>query len=166
MQRIDLFAGVVFLVIHVSINVNQLAALGREFLWPPKPPCPACNQPLWWHGFVLAYLACFAQAVFLRRLYCPHCGAVHRLRPDSHWRRFQSPIATIEEVIAHRQGRGRWRPDLPRPRQRQWWRRLRRKTSVCLGLCFAGTLLDAFAALVRVGVLPVSSVMQCGDPGG
>lgn len=151
------------MVIPVEIDVNQLMALGKEFFWPePKPPCPRCGQSLWWHGFVLAYLSCFTEAVFLRRLFCPHCGGVHRLRPTSHWSRFQSTIKAIESTIGHRQRHGRWRPDLPRARQRQWWRRLRMKAMVCLGFSLGGSLSDAFAILIRAGTIPVSSVMQCG----
>lgn len=153
------------MVIPVNIAVNQLAALGKEFPWP-KPSCPLCGERLWWHGFALAYLACLTEAVFLRRLYCPHCGSVHRLRPESHWRRFQSAIKTIEHAISHRWKHGRWRPDLPRPRQRQWWRRLRRKATVCLGLAVSDALHDAYLVLIRAGAIPVSSVIKCGNEAG
>ena len=149
------------MVIPVDVDVNQLAALGKKYLWPKPAACPKCGSRLWWHGFVLAYLACLVEAVFFRRLFCPQCNAVHRLRPSSHWPRFQSSINTIAQVIAHRANNARWRPDLPRPRQRQWWRRLARKSMLCLGLSFAGSLLDAFEALLAAATIPVSSVMQC-----
>lgn len=152
------------MVIPVEVDVNQLAVLGKKFVWgETKPRCPRCGQPLWWHGFVSAYLDCLAEAVFLRRLFCPYCRSVHRLRPRSHWRRFQSSIKTIEQAVSHRQDQGRWRPDLPRPRQRQWWYRLRRKACVCLGMAFDGSLSEAFMMLVRVGAIAVGSVMQCGN---
>lgn len=153
------------MVIPVNIAVNQLAAQGKKFPWP-KPSCPLCGERLWWHGFVPAYLSCLVEAVFLRRLYCPHCGSVHRLRPESHWRRFQSAIKTIERAISHRWDHGRWRPDLPRPRQRQWWRRLKRKASVCLGLAVSDRPSDAFVMLIRAGAIPVSSVIKCGNEAG
>jgi hypothetical protein len=88
---------------------------------------------------------------------------VHRLRPISHWHRFQSSVATIGQVITHRQNNGRWRPDLPRPRQRQWWRRLKKKSLLCLGLSFAGSLFDSFLTLIEAGAIPVNSVMECDD---
>ena len=154
------------MVIFVDIDVNQLFLQGKKFLWDKPEVCPECSERLWWHGFVLAYLACFAEAIFLRRLYCPKCHSVHRLRPKSHWRSFQSSINTIEQTIVHRQQTGRWRPDLPRPRQRQWWHRLRKKARLCLGLAFCGTLLDGFLALIKAAAIPVSSLMQCGDQGG
>lgn len=152
------------MIIPVEIDVNQLIKLGKKFIWgETKPSCPKCDQPLWWHGFVPAYLDCFAEPVFLRRLYCPYCKSVHRLRPKSHWPRFQSSIKTIKQTIFHRQGQDRWRPDLPRSRQRQWWYRLRRKACLCLDLSFGGSLSDAFVMLVQAGVIPVGSVMQCGN---
>lgn len=151
------------MVIVAEIDVNQLAALGKEFSWEKPSACPKCDGHLWWHGFVLAYLACFGQPLYFRRLFCPHCLTVHRLRPDSHWPRFQSSIDTITQAINHRQRTGRWCPQLPRPRQRQWWRRLKKNALGCLGLSYNGALFAAFLALFSVGAIPVSSVMQCGD---
>jgi hypothetical protein len=151
------------LVIPVDIDVNQLVVLGKKFSWTKPSTCPKCGGHLWWHGFVLAYLACFAEALFFRRLYCPHCCSVHRLRPKSHWRRFQSSIDTIEQTIAHRQNNSRWRSDLPRARQRQWWRRLKKKSLVCLGLSLAGSLFDSFQTLLAAGIIPVSSLIRCDD---
>ena len=149
------------MVILVDVDVNQLAILGKKYLWPKPAACPKCGCRLWWHGFASGYLACLVETVFFRRLFCPQCNSVHRLRPSSHWPRFQSSINTIVQVIAHRQNNARWRPDLPRPRQRQWWRRLARKSMLCLGLSFAGYMLDAFEALLTAATIPVSSVMQC-----
>ncbi len=151
------------MIIPVDIDVNQLAILGKKYLWQKPSACPRCGGHLWWHGFVLAYPACLAEAVFFRRLLCPHCRSVHRLRPKSYWRRFQSSVATIEQVIAHRQNNGRWSPDLPRPRQRQWWRRLQKKSLLCLGLSFVGSLFDSFLTLIEAGAIPVNSVMECDD---
>ena len=156
-------AGVLSLVIPVVVDVNQLAILGKQFLWEKPASCPKCRERLWWHGFVLAYLTCLAEAVFLRRLFCPHCRSIHRLRPASHWRRFQSSIKTIRETVAHRQEKCRWRPDLPRPRQRQWWRRLKAKSLLCLGLSIAGSPFDSFLVLMDWGAIPVSSVIKCDD---
>ena len=151
------------MIIPVDVDVNQLAILGKKYFWQKPSACPRCGGHLWWHGFVPAYLACLADAVSIRRLFCPHCRSVHRLRPKSHWSRFQSSIATIEQVIAHRQSNGCWRPDLPRPRQRQWWHRLKKKSLLCLGLSFVGSLFDSFLTLIEAGAIPVNSVMECDD---
>jgi len=154
-------AGVVFLILPVDVDVNLLARMGKAFPWP-APACPFCGQTMWGHGFVASWLGALGEAVFLRRLYCPHCHTVHRLRPSSHWRRFQSSIETIEQTVAHREGHGCWRPDLPRGRQRQWWRRLARKARLCLGESF-GNAVNAFRELCDAGAIPVSRLMQCGE---
>lgn len=156
-------AGVPPLVIVVDIDVNLLATLGKEFPWVKPTCCPKCGGPLWWHGFVPAYFSGLFLAVLLRRLFCPLCRSVHRLRPKAYWRRFQSPVNVIRQAIAHRKKTGRWRPDLPRPRQRQWWRRLAIKVKLCLGLAYAGSCNEAFITLMNRGAIPVSSVMECGD---
>jgi hypothetical protein len=161
MQDPNIRQGVVYLVILVKIDVKQLALSGKDFEWARPAACPRCGAGLWWHGFVTAYLACLVEAVFLRRAYCPNCKSVHRLRPDSHWSRFQSSINSITRIISHRQKHGRWKPDLPRSRQRQWWRHLRRKVKLCLGLNFDGTWFEGFVALLKAGIIPVSRVMDC-----
>ena len=151
------------MVIPVDIDVNQLHQLGKDFQWVKPTSCPKCGGGLWWHGFVTAYLSCFAEAVFLRRIYCPYCFSSHRLRPKIFWSRFQSSFKTIENVISYRQKHGRWQPDLPRPRQRQWWHRMRKKVKVCLGMSFSGEPSEAFALFLEASSIPVSSVMQCGN---
>lgn len=150
------------MVLPVEIDVNSLARLGRNFPWEKPPSCPCCQGTLWWHGFVPAYLGGLLVAVFLRRLYCPYCKSVHRLRPVDHWRRFQSAIPTIRESIAHREQHGRWRPDLPRPRQRQWWRRLGWMIEAVPGLSFSGSRLEGFDAVIDRRQVPVGSVIQSG----
>ena len=107
---------------------------------------------MWWHGFVLAYFSCCSDPVYLRRLRCPGCGAVHRLKPTGYFPRFRSSIREIQESIAHRCRRGRWRPDLPRSRQRQWWHRLGRMITLMLGISFSGTFLHGFDLLMHNNV--------------
>ncbi len=154
------------MIIFVRVNVKQLASMGKKFHWLKPDACPKCGAGLWWHGFVLAYMACLVESVFLRRLYCPVCRSVHRLRPDSHWSRFQSSINTITETVGYRQAHGRWRPDLPRSRQRRWWRILGRKVKFCLGLNSGLSMFDGFKALLEAGAIPVSRVMECGKKSG
>lgn len=153
-------AGVIFLVIPVDIDVNDLTRLGRYFPWPKPSRCPSCSQNLWWHGFVLAYFAVLAEPVFIRRLYCPHCHGVHRLRPSGYWPRFRSSIEEIRQAVEHRGKTKRWRPDLPRPRQRQWWKRLARMCLAALGFSFAGNLPEAFESLAELGIIPVTSAAE------
>lgn len=57
--------GVDSLVLFVSVKVKDIARLGRAFPWKKPRCCPRCHTGLWWHGFVLAYFACCAEAVHL-----------------------------------------------------------------------------------------------------
>lgn len=164
MQGLASRQGVALLVLSVEVDVNEIARLGKDFPWVKPSGCPHCGQPLWWHGFVPAYFSCLAEPVFLRRLRCCCCRAVHRLRPAGYWRRFRSSITDISESISHRSDSGRWRADHPRPRQRQWWRRLQRIASAVLGLV-SGSSVAAFEALLLRGFLPVSSSFDCDNSG-
>lgn len=152
------------MVISVAADVNEIARLGRDFSWIKPVGCPFCGQPLWWHGFVLAYFSCLAEAVFLRRLRCSCCRSVHRLKPSGYWRRFRSPMAEIFQSVSHHSGSGHWRRDLPRDRQRQWRRRLQRMIKAVLGV-FCGSDRAAFEALVTRGFIPVSLSFECDNSG-
>ena len=144
------------MVLFVAVNVKDIACLGRNFPWPKPKSCPRCQAGLWWHGFVLAYFSCWPEPIYLRCLRCPCCGAVHRLKPAGYFPRFRSSIREIQEAIEHRCRRGRWRPDLPRGRQRQWWRRLDRMIRLVLGISFAGPFTQAFNLLKEQNIIPVT----------
>jgi hypothetical protein len=145
------------LVLPVAADVNEIARLGREFPWVKPSSCPRCQQPLWWHGFVLAYFTPLVEGVFLRRLRCPCCKAIHRLKPVGYWKRFRSSVSEIQRCIEHRSSSGRWLVVVPRYRQRQWWRRLRRLAVAMLGLTSAGCAMKSFRALAERGFVPVST---------
>lgn len=153
------------MVLHVAADVNEIARLGKDFPWIKPAGCPRCHQPLWWHGFTLAYFPPLVAAVFLRRLRCSCCKAVHRLKPDGYWRRFRTPIIEIQSCVEHRTVSGRWCSEQPRERQRQWWRRLRRLAAAVLGLAIAGDTMHSFQALFEKGFIPVSSSFHCGNYG-
>ena len=152
------------MVLFCDVDIKDLVRLNRKYPWERPPYCPGCRGGLWWHGFVPAYFSFSPAAVLLRRLRCPQCGAVHRLRPQTHWRRFQTPIQTIREAIAHRVRTHRWRADLSRAGQRQWWRRLRRLVTMMLGISFPDSLLGGFDALRSQGFIPVSRTIQRAPP--
>jgi hypothetical protein len=50
-------------------------------------------------AYVRPYFDGSPEALWLKRWRCPDCGAVHRYRPDSHWRRFLAPITTILAIL-------------------------------------------------------------------
>jgi len=159
MQGLASRQGVALLVLSVDVDVNEIARLGKDFPWVKPSGCPRCGQPLWWHGFVLAYFSCLIEPVFLRRLRCSCCRAVHRLKPG-----FRSSITEITQSISHRSESGRWCRILPRGRQRQWWRRLQRMTGIVLGL-FCGSVLAAYKSLLDRSFIPVSLSFQYDNSG-
>lgn len=59
-----------------------------------------------------------------------------------------------------RQNKRRWRPDLPRSRQRQWYRRLGRAIQMFLGLSFKGTSLEGFDRLVEDNIVAVTEAKK------
>ncbi len=155
--------GVALLVLSVAADVNEIARLGKDFPWDKPSGCPRCGQPLWWHGFVLAYFSCLLKPVFLRRLRCSCCRAVHRLKPAGYWRRFRSTISEITQSVSHRSESGRWCRTLPRTRQRQWWQRLKRMAGAVLG--FRASVFEAFGELLDHGFIPVSLSFQRDNSG-
>ena len=145
------------LVLFVSVKVKDIARLGRSFPWEKPRCCPRCRAGLWWHGFVLAYFSCCAEAVYLRRLRCPHCCCIVRLRPCGFFRQIRSSMLEVLLAITSRRRYGRWRPDLPRGRQRQWWRRMRRLLLAFFGCSHGGCSLDNFRRLIRSNIIPVTA---------
>lgn len=153
------------MVLFVETDVNEIARLGKEFPWVKPSSCPCCQQPLWWHGFVLAYFSPLAEGIFIRRLRCSCCQAVHRLKPEGYRRRFRSSVSDIQETLVQRFEQGRWRSDVPRGRQRQWCRRLRRMATAVLGLTWTGGAVEAWTVLSAMGWIPVSTSFQCDNRG-
>ncbi len=145
------------MVISVDVDVNEIAHLGRDFPWRKPSSCPNCQAGLWWHGFTLAYFDHLPQAVFLRRVRCPRCGAVHRLRPQAYWSRFRSTIQVIYQTIDRFLNRD-WGSDFPGSRQKLWWRRFCRNAKLMIGLGWE-VFPDAFDLLVSWNQIPVSSTV-------
>jgi hypothetical protein len=152
--------GVIPLVLFVPVHVKEIERLGRLFPWKKPGNCPHCAGKLWWHGFVLSYFSCCREAVQLRRLRCSCCGAVHRLRPADYFSRFRSSISEITDAITHRCRFLKWRPDQPRPRQRQWWRSLSRLLLMVLGRSYNGSAGEGFHMLIRHNIIPVTRARQ------
>jgi hypothetical protein len=150
------------LVLFVDVDVKKVALLGREYPWPRPDGCPSCRGRIWGHGFVLAYFAELVEGVLIRRYRCPDCRTVFRLRPLSHWSRFQTSVISIRDCLKQRLTEGHWRIDWPRSRQGHWLRSLKRQSAMRLGFSFSGSLLDAFDRLVEMGFRPVSRSMKRG----
>lgn len=159
-QDSTILQGVISLVLSVFVHVKEIAQYGRLFPWKKPACCPCCQGGLWWHGFVHAYFSCCPDAVELPRLRCSKCGAVHRLRPVGYFPRFRSSIEEVESSIRLRTHGKIWRPDLPRSRQRQWWRRLWRMIKLMHGVSFAGNGIEGFQLLLEQEIIPVTSAKE------
>lgn len=145
------------LLLHVDVCVKKIFKLEKQFPWPRPPNCPRCHGRIWGHGFVAAYFDELGrQALFLRRYRCPDCRLTLRLRPLSHWPRFQASIATILSCLSHRLRYSGWSAGLSRQRQGHWLRSLIRQVRWHLGVGWKGDLLEGLKRLWRRGVVPVS----------
>ncbi len=77
---------------------------------------------LWGHGYVTRYFDDTVEPLWVKRWRCVECGAVHTLRPHTHWRRFWAPIALICACLSAKSERGRRQTGPGRQRQQYWWR--------------------------------------------
>jgi hypothetical protein len=71
---------------------------------------------------VLRYFDGWAEALWMKRYRCPDCGAVHTLRPSSHWRGFWAPWRVIVVCLLGKLRGRRWMTRIPRQRQQYWWK--------------------------------------------
>jgi hypothetical protein len=58
----------------------------------------------------------------MKRYRCPGCGAVHTLRPSSHWRGFWAPWRVIVVCLLGKLRGRRWMSRFSRQRQQYWWK--------------------------------------------
>ena len=144
------------MIISLPVSIKQIRSLGRSFPWPRPPCCPSCHHPtLWGHGFVPAYFDDLPEGILLRRLRCPCCGAVHRLKPAGYFRRFQASISSIRHALWHRLQGGRSPTCLCRVRVSHWLKGLKRQVAARLGLGFNNRLLEGFDLLAAMGIVAV-----------
>lgn len=128
---------------------------GKDYPWKKPERCPCCgNWKVWGHGFVTAFFQGYDMPIFLKRYRCPACGVVIRLRPASHFSRFQSSRHSIRWALLHRINNGRWRYGSAKSRQRYWLRNLIRHAIVCLDV--NSSLNKAFDLLIGQGKTPAS----------
>lgn len=99
-----------------------LMSQGKLYPWPRPCRCPRCGGlRLWGHGYVARYFDETVEPLWVKRWRCVECGAVHTLRPHTHWRRFWAPIALICVCLQAKITQGRWQTGSCRQRQQYWW---------------------------------------------
>jgi hypothetical protein len=112
-----------FLILHFGIDFKSLERLGKEYPWPRLECCPRCSgRRLWGHGYVLRYFDGWPEGLWMKRYRCVSCGAIHTMRPSSHWRGFWAPWRQILASMRRKLKKGRWLSGLSRQRQQYWWK--------------------------------------------
>lgn len=82
------------------------------------------------------------------------------MRPSGYFNRFRSSLSEIKNSINMRSSKRRWRPDLPRSTQRQWWRCLWRMIRLVLGMSYQGDGITGFMLILQQNIIPVSRAGQ------
>jgi hypothetical protein len=145
------------MVIFFPVILKELLVLGCNYPWPKPDCCPRCsNYRLWGHGYVSAYFDGYDQPLTLKRYRCPDCGCVLRLRPRSHFMRFQASIAFIRSSIVAKAVSNEWIGGADRTRQRHWFRALIRRIRAHLTNSWDQGPVAGFDRLLRMGQIPVS----------
>jgi len=121
--------GVSSLILSLSVDLEKLMREGRAYPWPRPPCCPRCEgRRLWGHGYVRRYFDGVSEAVLMKRWRCADCGAVHTMRPASHWRGFWATVALIMLSLRSKLSGSRWLVEVSRQRQQYWWRGYQRQS--------------------------------------
>ena len=145
---------------QVTLELNAVFALGRDYAWPRPTSCLRCGScRVWGHGFVGRYFDGFAGRVLLRCYRCPGCRCVMTPRPTGYVRRIQATVAWIRDELGHRLEHGRWRSS-PTARLRHWLHNLRRHALARWGWTEPHELVDAFDRLLAAGVVAVGRTIE------
>lgn len=101
---------------------------GKSYPWPRPPCCPRCEgRRLWGHGYVGRYFDGYEERLPMKRWRCVECGAVHTMRPASHWRGFWAGIVLIMSSLNAKVEGRRWLTEISRQRQQYWWHGFQRQ---------------------------------------
>lgn len=145
------------MIIYIHVLLKDIFKLGRNYRWPRPGVCPRCGHSrLWGHGYVDSWFDGYDKAIELKRYRCPCCGCVIRLRPSSHFSRFQASVKKIRSTLSIRIKTGRWPPDCSVSRVGHWLRALKRKCFALFGYHAGKDLIKVFDYLVSSGINPVS----------
>jgi hypothetical protein len=66
----------------------------------------------------------------MKRWRCVDCGAVHTMRPASHWRGFWATIVVVMSSLRAKLDGRRWLAEVSRQRQQYWWHGFQRQRHV------------------------------------
>lgn len=132
----------IVVLITANVELQLLAAEGKEFKWEKPSFCPRCRcRSIWGHGFVSAYFDGFETLFYLKRYRCQGCHCVLTLKPQGYWRKFQTDVQTIFATLSHRLAHCRWAFGVKRQRAGHWLRLFIRKVRMDFGLDNGGEAL-------------------------
>lgn len=115
--------GLTELVLYLSVNFKYLHTTGKKYPWPRPERCPRCGGVrLWGHGYVDRYFDGEPDALSIKRWRCTDCGAVHTMRPSTHWRGFWAPWHVIFRSLLEKAAGKKWPEAVSRQKQQYWWR--------------------------------------------
>ena len=145
------------MIIFIPVILKELFEFGRKYPWKRPKSCPKCgNVRVWVHAYSPALFDGFSKPLLLKLYRCPCCGCIIRLRPDSHFSRFQASINEIRSTLSIRIKTGRWPKGRSGPRPRHWLRSLKRKILALLDNSWEEGLIRGFDHLAIQGHTPVS----------
>lgn len=76
------------------------------------------------------YFDGYPERLAMKRWRCADCGAVHTMRPASHWRGFWATIVLVMSSLRAKLDGRRWLVEVSRQRQQYWWRGFERQRHV------------------------------------
>lgn len=118
------------IILYLSIKIKQLIEQKKSYPWPKLERCPTCSgSRVWGHGYVLRYFDDYEEGLWLKRYRCVDCGAVHTVRPESHYRGFWASWRTILCSLIEKGIKNRWLKGVSRQRQQYWWKGFLRQAS-------------------------------------
>ena len=117
------------LILYLSVNFDQLSTTGKGYEWQHPSRCPRCGGGrIWGHGYVLRFFDGLTDALWMKRWRCADCGAVHTMRPWSHWRGFWVSWLVIFFSLVRKESGGQWLGAISRQRQQYWWAGYRKQS--------------------------------------
>jgi transposase-like protein len=123
------------LILHFPIDFKSLSENKKQYPWPKISRCPRCQGGrVWGHGYVNRFFDEAPEGLWMNRYRCPDCGAVHTVRPDTHWRGFWASWTLILICMVRKLKKDRWLQRVDRQRQQYWWKGFRQQATRYSGI--------------------------------
>jgi hypothetical protein len=156
------YYGNICLILYSSVELSEIFALKKLYPWITPEMCPECEgNRLWGHGYVARCFDGFPTVIWLKRYRCPDCGAVHTMRPDTHYRRIQAPRVIVLLCVMVWLVLGRWRKLTlaSRWRQKYWYEGFLKQASRN-GNIEPDLAVVSFRELIRNNIIPVTHSLK------